>query len=79
MKFRVCYPNRDETAWHEVEGSCAEDAAKAYARELCSRDHENYSSFDGEGEIMLVRGPGETAAVRVMVEMVPSFNATRVR
>ncbi len=87
MKFRVCRPHeldqnlglRDETAWHEVEGNCAEDAAETYARELCSLDPAYYASFDGDGEIMLVRGPRETASVRVIVEMVPSFTGTRVR
>lgn len=88
MKFRVCRPHeldqdlgiRDESAWHEVEANSTEEAAETYAAELCSRDPEYYSSFDGDGEVMLVRGPGETtASVRVMVEMVPSFMATRVR
>lgn len=79
MKFRVCRPDYDETDWHEVEAISAEYAAETLAREVCSCDPENYSSFDGDGEILLVRGHGQTVCVRVSVEMVPSFSSRRMQ
>lgn len=79
VRYAVCIPDFDETAWHEVESSDADDAGAKWATELCSRDPECYSSFDGDGLVVLVRGGGCTVPVRVSVEMVPSFTARRVR
>jgi hypothetical protein len=78
MIFKVCRPDHDETAWHEVDDTDAVGAAESYVRELCSRDPECFASFEGDGEVLLVRVPGGTAVVRVTAELVPSYHARRV-
>jgi hypothetical protein len=79
MKFKVCIPYFDETAWHEVESDDAEAAAESYVSELCSRDPECFSSFEGDGLVLLVRGIGSTTTpVMVTAEMEPSYTARRL-
>jgi hypothetical protein len=78
MKFEICDPDRDETAWHPADDTDAASAAEAYARDRCSRDPECYSGFEGDGAVLLVRGAGRTVPVRVSVELVPTFHARRV-
>lgn len=85
MKFTVCIPDFDETAWHEVEDDQvldAESAAEHHVREKCARDAENYASFEGDGLLVLVRPMGRggtTVAVNVTAEMVPSITARRLQ
>lgn len=78
MKFKICNPDRDETAWHEVESRDAELAAEQYVSELCSRDPECFAGIEGDGVVLLVRGGGRTMTVKVTAELVPSYHARRV-
>jgi hypothetical protein len=75
MRFEICHPDYDETAWHEVDGTDAAGAAESYARERCSRDPECFSAFEGDGAVLLVRGAGRTVPVKVTAELVPSYHA----
>jgi hypothetical protein len=84
LRFNVCIPDFDETSWHEVDES--DDPAPAtvaarYAETACTRDNELYSSFDGDGLIVLVRahGRGKVVAFTVSCEMVPTFTARSPR
>lgn len=87
-RFTVLYPERDDTAWHDVEGFGAgdpiragdvdfENAAERHCADLCSRDPECYASFEGDGAIVMVRDRrfDELRAVRVTVESVPAWTA----
>jgi hypothetical protein len=78
MIFKICRPDHDETAWHEVDAADGNGAATEYVRELCSRDPECFASFEGDGELLLVRGRGGTTVIRVTAELVPSYHARLV-
>lgn len=75
----VCYPDRDETAWFEIESSDPQGAAELYARGLVKRDPEALEPFAGGGALVLVRASGLfTMAINVRVEMEPRWITRRL-
>lgn len=75
MNFSVRRPDHGED-WYEVDATDAEAAAEAVAERLVHNDPACFRDLEGDGELVLVRGPdGKHRAFRVSAELVPVFSA----
>jgi len=75
VKYMCCWTDYDPESWTEIEEYDRESAATEYVRQLCKRDNECYSCFQG-GEIILVKvAGGAPRAFEVVMEMRPHFSA----
>lgn len=73
--FRVRWPDYDDE-WIEIDAYDAEQAAELAAANICERDNECYSSFEDDGETLIVEErPGEWRWFKVSVEFSPVFRA----
>jgi hypothetical protein len=75
VKYLCCWIGNDPDSWTEIEAFDWDDAATSYVEQLCKRENESYSSFEG-GDIVQVKvAGGAPRSFEVTMEMRPHFSA----
>ena len=75
MKYLCSRPDHGPDSWTEVEAYDREHAAIEYAKQLCARDSEIYSSFSHGGRVLVKIVGGKAQTFYVTLEMLPYFSA----